>query len=251
MDAFPGTVTVNGDGSITVVSNADAPLGKYEVPVLVTYPDGFSETTPVKVTVQQPPVVGVDPQPSYTETVVPAGKTTTLTPTNSGDPIPSGTRWAIGGGFTAPSGCTITIAPATGVISVTVSEMGPNGAREEKVVIPVVVTYPDGSNATPDSITAVVNLDSDGDGIPDVTDPDDDNDGVSDDERTDGTDPNTPEKADRAGDTGGKGDDTKKGKSSRGSRLAKTGAGVGIVGSLAAGAAALGGFLARRRRNED
>ncbi|MDK8238669.1 Rib/alpha-like domain-containing protein, partial [Actinomyces urogenitalis] len=161
----------------------------------VTYPDKTTDSTSVTVTVKdaatQPTV---DPKPVYADTVVPAGKTTTVTPTNEGDAYPSGTVFAIDPSFQAPGGYTITIDPATGTLSVTVAPAGKDGADAESVTVPVVVTYPDGSNATNDSVNAVIKLDTDGDGQPDVTDPDDDNDGVSDeDEAKNGTDPKNPD----------------------------------------------------------
>ena len=148
-------------------------------------------TVTVKDAATQPTV---DPKPVYADTVVPAGKTTTVTPTNEGDAYPSGTVFAIDPSFQAPGGYTITIDPATGTLSVTVAPAGKDGADAESVTVPVVVTYPDGSNATNDSVNAVIKLDTDGDGQPDVTDPDDDNDGVSDeDEAKNGTDPKNPD----------------------------------------------------------
>ena len=48
---FPEWITVNEDGSLSVQPPADAPLGEYKVPVVVTYPDGSKETVyaPVEV----------------------------------------------------------------------------------------------------------------------------------------------------------------------------------------------------------
>ena len=194
----PEGTTVSVDkttGKVTVKTSDGTPVGEIKVPVTVTYPDKTTDSTSVTVTVKdaatQPTV---DPKPVYADTVVPAGKTTTVTPTNEGDAYPSGTVFAIDPSFQAPGGYTITIDPATGTLSVTVAPAGKDGADAESVTVPVVVTYPDGSNATNDSVNAVIKLDTDGDGQPDVTDPDDDNDGVSDeDEAKNGTDPKNPD----------------------------------------------------------
>ena len=142
--------------------------------------NGATNVTPASV---------ADPNPAYPETVVPAGKTTTVTPTNDGDPYPEGTKFEIDPNFTVPDGYTITVDPTTGVITVDVAEPGENGADQEVVDIPVVVTYGE-SGAETDNVTATVKLDTDGDGDPDATDPDDDNDNVTDeDEKKNGTDP--------------------------------------------------------------
>ncbi|KAB3519148.1 hypothetical protein GC425_09035 [Corynebacterium sp. zg254] len=81
-------------------------------------------------------------------------------------------------GFEAPKGYTITLDDETGQISVDVVEAGKDGARQEVVEVPVVVSYTDG--AEEDEAIAVFYLDTDGDGIPDVIDDDDDGDGVKD-----------------------------------------------------------------------
>ncbi|MDY2940979.1 MAG: YPDG domain-containing protein [Varibaculum sp.] len=136
----------------------------------------------------------VDPQPKYAETVTPAGETTKVTPTNDGDSYPDGTRFSIPDTFTAPDGYTIEIDENTGELSITVVPMGKDGAREEVVNVPVLVDYPDGSDAVDDNVTAVIKLDTDGDGDPDTTDVDDDGDGVNDNTEADeGTDPKNPD----------------------------------------------------------
>lgn len=48
---FPGTITVNEDGSIVVTANDDATTGDYKIPVKVTYKDGSTDTVLVPVTV--------------------------------------------------------------------------------------------------------------------------------------------------------------------------------------------------------
>ncbi|MDY3678597.1 MAG: Rib/alpha-like domain-containing protein [Actinomyces urogenitalis] len=207
----PDVVVDPSTGEVTVkVPEGAKPGDTITSKITVTYPDGSKDTTTVTVTVTDPDAQPtVDPKPVYADTVVPAGKTTTVTPTNEGDAYPSGTVFAIDLSFQAPEGYTITIDPATGTLSVTVAPAGKDGADAESVTVPVVVTYPDGSNATNDSVNAVIKLDTDGDGQPDVTDPDDDNDGVSDeDEAKNGTDPKNP---DTDGDGVNDGDEAKDG----------------------------------------
>ncbi|MDO4429459.1 MAG: YPDG domain-containing protein, partial [Atopobiaceae bacterium] len=138
------------------------------------------------------PVVA-DPKPAYAETTVAAGETTKIKPTNDGDEYPEGTKFAIVDGFKAPDGYTISIDEDSGELSVTVAPAGKDGADQEVVEIPVVVTYGDSGAAT-DNVAATVMLDSDGDKDPDVTDKDDDNDKVPDtDEGKDNTDPKNPD----------------------------------------------------------
>lgn len=48
---FPGTITVNEDGSIVVTANDDATTGDYKIPIKVTYKDGSTDTVSVPVTV--------------------------------------------------------------------------------------------------------------------------------------------------------------------------------------------------------
>ena len=141
------------------------------------------------MTVQSPDKV-LDPQPEYAPVVAPAGKTVTSTPSNKGDAYPSGTVFSIDKSFTAPKGYTVGIDPKTGTVTVTVAPAGKDGADEEVLQVPVVVTYPKDSGAVTDRVNAEFQLDTDGDGTPDIKDDDDDNDGIKDDdEKKDGTDP--------------------------------------------------------------
>ena len=133
-----------------------------------------------------------DPKPSYPVTVAKAGDTTKVEPVFAadGDPKPEGTTFAIDPSFTAPDGYDITIDAETGELTIVVADAGKDGADEEVVTVPVLVDYPDDSGATDETITATIQLDTDGDGTPDATDDDDDNDGLTDEEEEDlGTDP--------------------------------------------------------------
>ena len=188
-DGSPVTVDPH-TGEVTVtVPGAAKPGDVIEETVTVTYPDGSKDTAKVTVTVQSPDKV-LDPQPEYAPVVAPAGKTVTSTPSNKGDAYPSGTVFSIDKSFTAPKGYTVGIDPKTGTVTVTVAPAGKDGADEEVLQVPVVVTYPKDSGAVTDRANAEFQLDTDGDGTSDIKDDDDDNDGIKDDdEKKDGTDP--------------------------------------------------------------
>ena len=113
VDPKAGVVTVQIDDKAT-------PGTVIEETVTVTHPDGSKDEVPVKVTVQSPDKV-LDPEPSYADTIVKAGATTSVKPTNTGDAYPSNTKFAIDKDFTAPKGYTVTIDQNTGEISVTVA----------------------------------------------------------------------------------------------------------------------------------
>ena len=182
-------------GVVTVDIPANAVPGtEIPVPVKVTYPDGTSDNVNVKVKVNTPAAPETDASkydPSYKTVIVPAGKSAD-SPVSFGEGVtPPQATFAIAEGYTAPAGWSVKIAATNGTVTATVVPAGPNGADAEEISVPVVVTYPDGSV---DNVTAKFQLDTDGDGIPDVTDNDDDNDGVTDEqEKKDGTDPKNPD----------------------------------------------------------
>ncbi|WP_194746058.1 Rib/alpha-like domain-containing protein [Staphylococcus chromogenes] len=130
----PTWATVNADGSITVAPDAAVTPGSYNVPVVVTYPDGSRETVYAPVTVKAPDATVFNPTATPVDT--PYGTATTADQVTSNVTIP---------GY-----------PTTGpqpVISVNDPSQLPDGTTPGTVNVPVTVTYPDGST---DQITVPV-----------------------------------------------------------------------------------------------
>ena len=138
---FPGELEINPDGSIRVKPDPNAPVGKYEIPVLVTYPDGSKETVyaPVTVTFVEPeinnnPGQADDITPSWENQKTPAGKP--VTAPNVGEDLPEGSKVGAQsdqGWKTEVNGDKITVTPPK------------NAKPGDKSTIYVVVTYPDGT----------------------------------------------------------------------------------------------------------
>ena len=202
-NAPDGVKVDESTGEITVPVPEDAePGSKITVPVVVTYPDGTKDNVDVTVTVEQPDApeqpedpAKVDYRPAYGDpVVVPAGDSKTAEITYDGPKAPEGTEYILDPNYTVPHGWTIDVDPKTGTVTATVVEAGPNGARQEELVVPVQVKYPESANATGDDVAnATFLLDTDKDGTPDTTDKDDDGDGVTDeDEKDKGSDPKDP-----------------------------------------------------------
>ncbi|WP_018142771.1 Rib/alpha-like domain-containing protein [Alloscardovia criceti] len=182
--AFPGTVTVNADGSITVVANDDATVGKYSVPVKVTYGDDSTDTVSVPVTVTEKkaePTLADDNEPVYATdtTVAQGGNATVPAPTFKNSATgeasnPEVKSYEQDGDITLPDGTkgafpgTVTV-NADGSITVVANDDATVGDYS----IPVKVTYADGSTDTvsvPVKVTEKTNTDGDGDGVPDKDD---------------------------------------------------------------------------------
>jgi len=221
----PTTKTISGTPNITDWGTTEESR-KFEIPVVVTNPDGSKVTKTVEITVQRdtdgdgdPDVTDPDddgdgytdaeevakgtdpkdptskpttpptPQPTIsnsTQTVIDEKPITNIVIT-PGDPASTITVDTT----KLPNG--VTYDPTTNTISGT-PDVTDWGTTEEsrKFEIPVVVTNPDGSTITK-TIEITVQRDTDGDGNPDVTDPDDDGDGISDtDEQNAGSDPKNP-----------------------------------------------------------
>ncbi|WP_175934412.1 YPDG domain-containing protein [Corynebacterium sp. Marseille-P4321] len=175
-------VTVNPDtGEVKVTVPEGAKTGdRIDVPVTVTYQDGSTDEVVARVNVTNQ-ADQFDPSYGEPKTIKP-GKSEVAHPGNT----PEGTTFAPADEFEVPEGYTVVVDPQTGKVTVTAPEK-PTADTAEEVKVPVVVTYPDG---TSERVEVVFQLDTDGDGIPDVEDDDDDNDGVSDeDEEKAGSNP--------------------------------------------------------------
>ena len=220
----PTTKTISGTPDVTDWGPSEE-TRKFEVPVVVTNPDGTTENKKIEITIQRdtdndgiPDVTDTDDDGdgvTDTEEIAkgsdpknpnsrPMGTVTPVSPTNVTNPNQTVidekpiTSIVITPGNTAstvtvdtsklPNG--VTYDPTTKTISGTpdVTNWGPS-EETRKFEVPVVVTNPDGSKTTK-TVEIVVQRDTDKDGNPDVTDPDDDGDGYTDaQEKTKGTDP--------------------------------------------------------------
>ncbi|HEC2156084.1 TPA: YPDG domain-containing protein [Staphylococcus delphini] len=132
----PEWATVNEDGSISISPNQDVEKGNYNVPVVVTYPDGSKETVFAPVLVQEavPTAEQYDPT---SETINKEYGTTA-------------TEDEIKGAVTIPDYPTDGDQPT---ITIDDPTQIPNGTEEGTVNVGVTVTYPDG---TTDKLTVPV-----------------------------------------------------------------------------------------------
>ena len=223
----PTTKTISGTPDVTDWGTTEENR-KFEIPVVVTNPDGTTVTKKIEITVQRdtdgdgiPDVTDTDddgdgisdtdeqnagsdpknPNSRPAAVITPVPQPTISNPTQTvidDNPI---TNIVITPGDPAsvvtvdtsklPNG--VTYDPTTKTISGTPDVTDWTPTEETRVYeIPVVVTNPDGSTITK-TIEITVQRDTDGDGDPDVTDPDDDNDGYTDvEEVAKGTDPKDP-----------------------------------------------------------
>ena len=210
----PTTKTVSGTPAVNNWGPNEE-TRKFEIPVVVTNPDGSKVTKTIEITIQRdtdrdgnPDVTdpdddndgvtdveenakGTNPKDANSRPaaiITPIAPTTISSPTQTiveGNPV---TNIVITPGNSnatvtvdeskLPNG--VTYDPTTKTVSGTpnVTDWGPN-EETRKFEIPVVVTNPDGSKITK-TIEITIQRDTDKDGNPDVTDPDDDNDGVTD-----------------------------------------------------------------------
>ena len=220
----PGTLTISGTPDVTNWGPNEE-TRKFEIPVVVTNPDGSKVTKTVEITVQRdtdrdgtPDVTDTDDDgDGYTDAEeiakgsdpknansIPAAVITPIVPTTISNPtqtvvdgkpvtnvvITPGNNNATVTVDTSKLPNGVTYDPATKTISGTpnVTDWGPN-EETRTFETPVVVTNPDGSKVTK-TIEITVQRDTDRDGDPDVTDPDDDNDGATDiEENAKGTNP--------------------------------------------------------------
>ena len=220
----PGTFTISGTPDVTNWGPNEE-TRKFEIPVVVTNPDGSKVTKTIEITVQRdtdrdgtPDVTDPDDDgDGYTDVEeaakgsnpkdansIPAAVITPVAPTTISNPtqtvvdgkpvtnvvITPGNNNATVTVDTSKLPNGVTYDPATKTISGTpnVTDWGPN-EETRTFETPVVVTNPDGSKVTK-TIEITVQRDTDRDGDPDVTDPDDDNDGATDiEENAKGTNP--------------------------------------------------------------
>ena len=214
----PNAFTISGTPTVTDWGTGEE-TRKFEIPVVVTNPDGSKVTKIVEITVQRdadgdgiPDVTDTDDDgDGYPDTEEAArgtdSKDPTSKPTTSITPISDQT--VVEGNPINE----ITVVTDNPTATVTVSNL-PNGVTynpatkkitgtpaitdwtptEETREITVTVTATDSAgNTTTSTFKITVQRDTDGDGDPDVTDPDDDNDGYTDVEETaKGTDPKDP-----------------------------------------------------------
>ncbi|MDE9789494.1 Rib/alpha-like domain-containing protein [Staphylococcus delphini] len=124
----PEWATVNEDGSISISPNQDVEKGNYNVPVVVTYPDGSKETVFAPVLVQE----AVPTAEQYDPTSETINKEYGATATED----------EIKGAVTIPDYPTDGDQPT---ITIDDPTQIPNGTEEGTVNVGVTVTYPDGS----------------------------------------------------------------------------------------------------------
>ena len=218
----PTTKTISGTPDVTNWGTDETK--KFDIPVVITNPDGSKVTKTVEITVQRdtdgdgtPDVTDTDDDgDGYTDveenakgtdpkdpTSVPTtpGSTTITNPTQTVIDEKPITSIVITPGNPSttitvdtsklPNG--VTYDPTTKTISGTpdVTDWGPS-EEIRKFEVPVVVQNPDGTTENK-KIEITIQRDTDKDGIPDVTDTDDDGDGVTDTEEiAKGSDPKNP-----------------------------------------------------------
>ena len=221
----PTTKTISGTPDVTNWGTDETK--KFDIPVVITNPDGSKVTKTVEISVQRdtdgdgtPDVTDTDDDgdgvPDTEETAKgsdpknpnsrPMGTVTPVSPTTISNPTQTLidenaiTNIVITPGNTAstvtvdtsklPNG--VTYDPITKTISGTPDVTNWGTDETKKFDIPVVITNPDGSKVTK-TVEITVQRDTDGDGIPDITDTDDDGDGYTDlEESAKGTDPKDP-----------------------------------------------------------
>ena len=154
-DGVPGWVTVNGDGSLSVEPGADVEPGDYKVPVVVTYPDGSSDTVSVPVKVgpadkkddpEEPHNISDQIEPVYPPVVGDVASEKPAFEDKNGNktdkPVADSGQDEVKfePGDSAPDGAKVD--PSSGVVTI----VDAPAKGEDPVTVPVVVTYPDGSS---------------------------------------------------------------------------------------------------------
>jgi len=214
----PGTLTISGTPDVTNWGPTEE-TRRFEIPVVVTNPDGSKVTKIAEITVQRdtdhdgtPDVTDTDDDgDGYPDTEEaargtdpkdPTSKpTTSITPISNqtvveGNPISSVTVTVDNPNTTVtvsnlPNG--VTYNPATKTISGTPSITDWTPTEETREITVTVTATDTAGNPTTSTFKITVQRDTDHDGTPDVTDTDDDGDGYPDtEEAARGTDPKDP-----------------------------------------------------------
>ena len=214
----PGTLTISGTPDVTNWGPTEE-TRRFEIPVVVTNPDGSKVTKIAEITVQRdtdhdgtPDVIDTDDDgDGYPDTEEaargtdpkdPTSKpTTSITPISNqtvveGNPISSVTVTVDNPNTTVtvsnlPNG--VTYNPATKTISGTPSIADWTPTEETREITVTVTATDTAGNPTTSTFKITVQRDTDHDGTPDVTDTDDDGDGYPDtEEAARGTDPKDP-----------------------------------------------------------
>ena len=214
----PGTLTISGTPDVTNWGPTEE-TRRFEIPVVVTNPDGSKVTKIAEITVQRdtdhdgtPDVTDTDDDgDGYPDTEEaargtdpkdPTSKpTTSITPISNqtvveGNPISAVTVTVDNPNTTVtvsnlPNG--VTYNPATKTISGTPSITDWTPTEETREITVTVTATDTAGNPTTSTFKITVQRDTDHDGTPDVTDTDDDGDGYTDvDEVAHGTNPKDP-----------------------------------------------------------
>ena len=214
----PGTLTISGTPDVTNWGPTEE-TRRFEIPVVVTNPDGSKVTKIAEITVQRdtdhdgtPDVTDTDDDgDGYPDTEEaargtdpkdPTSKpTTSITPISNqtvveGNPISSVTVTVDNPNTTVtvsnlPNG--VTYNPVTKTISGTPSITDWTPTEETREITVTVTATDTAGNPTTSTFKITVQRDTDHDGDPDITDTDDDGDGYTDvDEVAHGTDPKDP-----------------------------------------------------------
>ena len=214
----PGTLTISGTPDVTNWGPTEE-TRRFEIPVVVTNPDGSKVTKIAEITVQRdtdhdgtPDVTDTDDDgDGYPDTEEaargtdpkdPTSKpTTSITPISNqtvveGNPISSVTVTVDNPNTTVtvsnlPNG--VTYNPATKTISGTPSITDWTPTEETREITVTVTATDTAGNPTTSTFKITVQRDTDHDGDPDITDTDDDGDGYPDtEEAARGTDPKDP-----------------------------------------------------------
>ena len=214
----PGTLTISGTPDVTNWGPTEE-TRRFEIPVVVTNPDGSKVTKIAEITVQRdtdhdgtPDVTDTDDDgDGYPDTEEaargtdpkdPTSKpTTSITPISNqtvveGNPISAVTVTVDNPNTTVtvsnlPNG--VTYNPATKTISGTPSITDWTPTEETREITVTVTATDTAGNPTTSTFKITVQRDTDHDGDPDITDTDDDGDGYTDvDEVAHGTDPKDP-----------------------------------------------------------